>query len=272
MSQLPAIQVQRSLFPATAEWTMIKEQAAIYVESGFLPESIKTAKQAVTIAMKGWELGVPPMQAFAHIHLIKGKPTISSELMLALIYSKVPGAVVNVVRSDETGCSIEARRPGAGSKLFTFTFDEKDATAAQLLSKDNWKKNPKAMYRARAISAMARIVFADAIMGCSYTPEELDTDIVLDDDGNPLEVEHRRIQDAQPVRTSAQAPTPPAAGPTKSEMGKRIRERMVALSMSDDELTEHVVQHFGKAVRELSIDELQKLLEFLNAAPAADGG
>ncbi len=274
MSQLPAIQVQRSLFPAAAEWTMLQQQATIYVKSGFLPSSIKSPEQAITIAMKGWELGIPPMHAFAHIHLIQGKPSISSELMLALIYSKVPGAIVNVVKSTDTECTLEARRPGAGFKISTFTFDEKDAISAQLVGKDNWKKNPKAMYRARAISAMARLLFADALMGCSYTPEELDPSIVLDEEGNPLEVEHRRVQEPVARPTQQQAPTPKAAtpapeqgGPTRAQMEGRIRERMGELLMTGPELMAHVKASFNKEPKQLTNEELASLVAFLELEP-----
>jgi hypothetical protein len=50
-----------------------------------------------------------------------------------------------------------------------------DAKVAGLLSKDTWKKYPEAMLRARCVAIVARALFPDAIMGASYTPEELES-------------------------------------------------------------------------------------------------
>ena len=152
-------------------WHELKEQAEMLVSSGFLPASVKTPAQAIAIALKGQALGWDPMTSFQYINIIQGKPTISSEGMLSLIYKKFPGATVNFTRYDSKGCSVEATRPGGTAQ--SFKFDEDDAKAAGLLNKTQWKTYARAMYRSRCISEMARSLFPDALMGCSYTPEEL---------------------------------------------------------------------------------------------------
>jgi len=192
---------QASFDIAPSTWAILKEQAGMLVRSGFLPVSVKTPEQAVTIMLKGRELGIPAMQAFSHIHVINGKPTISAELMLALIYRECPGAKIEYVRYEADGCTIKATRPGHAPSTFSFT--RADAEAAQLLVKDTWRKFPRAMYRSRCISEMARSVFPDCIMGCSYTPEEIDPDIRLGEDG---------AIDVTPSR-----PTPPAPSATSQE-------------------------------------------------------
>lgn len=173
-----------SLFPNESEWAMLKEQATMAVKSGLLPAAVNTPEKAIAIALKGRELGIPPMQAFAHIHIIQGKPTISAELMLALIYKNCPGAVIEYLENGATKCVIRATRPGSKSAVWAFSIDE--AKQAELLTKDSWKKYPAAMLRARAISIMARAVFPDAIMGCSYTPEELGAEVT--DEGEIVDV------------------------------------------------------------------------------------
>ncbi len=188
-------------------WSMMKEQGAMLVRSGFLPESIKTPEQAVTIMLKGRELGIPAMQAFSHIHVIKGKPTISAELMLALIYRECPGAKIEYLRYEADGCTIKATRPG--HQPSTFTFNKADAESAQLFGKDNWKKFPRAMYRSRCISEMARSVFADCIMGCSYTPEEINPDVKVDEEGQIINVTPEAAPKPEPETPAAKASTEP---------------------------------------------------------------
>lgn len=142
------------------------------VSSGFLPSTVKTPAQAIAIALKGQALGWDPMTSFQYINIIQGKPTISSEGMLSLIYKKFPTVSINFTRYDSKGCSIEVTRPGGTAQ--SFKFDEDDAKAAGLLNKTQWKTYARSMYRSRCISEMARSVFPDALMGCSYTPEEID--------------------------------------------------------------------------------------------------
>ena len=131
-------------------WQVLKEQCTVFVKSGLLPQGIKNVEQALVIAVKGNELGIPIMQSFAHINIIQGKPTISSELMMALIHKHCPGAVINFTKLSDDGCSLEAWRPGG--KLHTFKFDSKDAKAAGLLGKHVWKMFPRAMMRSRTRS------------------------------------------------------------------------------------------------------------------------
>ena len=42
------------------------------IGTGFLPDSIRSPEQAFAIALKGRELGIPPMMAFAGLYIIKG--------------------------------------------------------------------------------------------------------------------------------------------------------------------------------------------------------
>ena len=176
--------VQSNLLPAPAEFQTLKEIASMAVKSGFLPTSIKSSEQAIIIALKGRELGIPPMVAFAHISVINGKPCISAELMLSQIYQKVPSASINFIKNDNESCVIEAIRKNC--KPSTWSFSIEDAKSAQLLGKQVWKQYPGAMLRARAISAMARAVFPDALNGVSYTPEELGAEIEIDDSGTEV--------------------------------------------------------------------------------------
>lgn len=175
------------------EWTLLKEQAKMAIVSGLLPKHIVKPEQAVIIAMKGKELGIPFMQAMSGITVIQGKPALSAELMLALIYRNVPGAQINFLTDPEkahTECAVEMARPHGKPQRFKFTLE--DAKRAGLLSNPSWTKYPAAMLRARTVSAAARAVFPDAIMGC-YTPEEIGGEVV---DAEPTEL----LQSTGPIK------------------------------------------------------------------------
>lgn len=160
-----------------SDWELLQRKAKAFLESGFLPEHIKTLSQALTIAWKGRELGIPPLQAFASITVIKGKPCLSSELMLALCYQRIPEFRATFVTSPDkqnTECSLTISRKLGDPQTFKFTIDDAKRAGVQSSA---WTKFPAAMLRARVISAACRAVCPDALMGC-YTPEEMGTEII----------------------------------------------------------------------------------------------
>lgn len=170
---------------ATQQWELIQRQCKAFLESGFLPTHIKSPAQAITIAWKGRELGIPPLQAFSSISVIGGKPCLSAELMLALMYQRIPGIQVTFTTAPEAAnkmCELEIKRPQGNAMRFRFTIE--DAQRAGLIKPNSaWEKYPAALLRARCISAAARAVAPDAIMGC-YTPEEMggeDTEVATVD-------------------------------------------------------------------------------------------
>lgn len=147
-------------------------------DSGFLPAAIKTEAHFMAIVMKGSEVGMQPMQSIAQINVIQGKPCISAEGMLSLVFKNVPSASIVYKELSNSVCIIHAKRDKE-SDYSIFSFSIKDAELAQLTGKDTWKKYPRAMIKARCISEMCRSLFPDAIAGISYTPEELDQDIQI---------------------------------------------------------------------------------------------
>jgi len=154
-----------------SEWDVLMQQAEQALRSGFLPKSVTRPEQAVTIAMAGRDFHLSAMQSFRGLHVIEGKITMDASMMKALIHRDVPGARFNITESTDRVALVVAQRPGG--EPYTERFTMEDANRAGLTGKDVWKKYPKAMLRARAISAAARAVFPDVLFGV-YTPEELE--------------------------------------------------------------------------------------------------
>jgi hypothetical protein len=257
MSNLPAL---KNSFPSPQEFTAIKELGAMAVKSGLLPTSVNTPEKAVIIILKGRELGIPPMQAFSSIAVVNGKPTMSAELMAAMIYKNVPGAIINYLKSDNNECVIEAQRPGGKPTRFSFSME--DAKRANLVGKGPWQTYPAAMLRARCLSAMARAMFADALSGVVYTPEELGAEI--DDDGNVLSVPPE--VDAPPVVDVT---------PESFEPPHKKSATSVDLNVLGDFRVSFGI-HSGKRLKDLSVGEWVRYLEKLeyfaekNGEPLSD--
>jgi hypothetical protein len=161
------------------EWSAMVQVAEALVGSGFLPQSVNSAQKAVAIILAGRELGIGPWQALQTINVIQGKPTVSPQLMLALINAS--GQLEDIaIEGDAKGCIVSMKRKGRQVHVETFSFE--DAVKLGLSKKDNYTKQPAIMLRWRAVAACARVVFPDVILGL-YTPDEMGADVVTDDTG-----------------------------------------------------------------------------------------
>lgn len=58
------------------------------IESGLLPDSIGTPEQVITIVQHGKELGLTPHIALNNIHVIAGRPVVSSSMLGAMLKRK----------------------------------------------------------------------------------------------------------------------------------------------------------------------------------------
>ncbi len=212
--------------PSESEFASMMAQAQAFVESGLMPPSIQNAAAAVVMIQKGRELRVPPMQAMTSIHVIKGKPAISAELMLALIYRDSPQSDIVFKELTRERCVIHARRKPT-DPWQEFSFDQQDVQLAGLGGNHN--TYPRAMKKARAITEMARTMFPDIIMGCSYTPEELGAN--LDIDGNVIDADVVTDQPANISDRSKPSVPPPAStggpGPINHNQGQEKKKEEV---------------------------------------------
>ena len=177
---LQAKEVKHSLYPTQGEWTMMFDMAKTLVMSGMLPSGLDTPQKAMTVMLKGRELGIPAMQSISHIYVVDGKPACSSELMLALMIRG--GVTVGWLKDGRDGkeASICLRRRGFDDFTSTFSFeDAKKITKYENGEKKKatetytWKSYLPNMLRSRAISNGARVFAPDLIGGMSYTVEEL---------------------------------------------------------------------------------------------------
>jgi hypothetical protein len=158
------------------DWTVLREQADMLIKSNFLPQSIKAPEQAIAIILQGRELGIGAMAALQTINVIQGKPTISPQLMLALINRS--GQLEDIkMESNATAATCMMKRKGR--MPHTVKFGEVEAKNLGLFGKDNYKKQPGTMFQWRAVAMCARVVFPDVILGL-YTPDEMGADMDLE--------------------------------------------------------------------------------------------
>jgi hypothetical protein len=141
--------------------------------SGLVPKDLRNKPSDVLVVlMKGRELGMPPMASLANIAVFDGKTVVSADATQGLVLASGKCEYFTLIESTELKATYEAKRRDSVS-VVRLSWTLEMAKAAGLLAKDNWRKYPVAMLRARASMDVAREVCPDVCAGL-YTAEELD--------------------------------------------------------------------------------------------------
>ena len=143
-----------------------------------IPASYRGKPGAILAAIQhGAELGLKPMQSLSAIAVIKGKPTIYGDSMMALC-RKHPECEDIEETIDNPGTDKAVARcivHRKGCKPAERTFSVADAKRAGLWgNKGPWSSYPDRMLQMRARGFALRDVFADALAGFITTEEAQD--------------------------------------------------------------------------------------------------
>jgi hypothetical protein len=142
--------------------------AVVLLKSGMLPTHYRSPESVLTAILYGRELGFSPIRALNSITVINGKPTLEAQALKGLAIAH--GGKIKTLEWTERICTLECTR-GDWTDSASYTWE--DAQRAGLTNKDNWKRMPKAMLYARAVSILVRNMFAD-VLGGLYSREEMD--------------------------------------------------------------------------------------------------
>lgn len=104
------------------------------------------------------------------IHVIDGKPSLATEAIVAMIHRA--GHKVDLIELTTERCVVYGQRSDTGSEQQA-VYTMEDAKLAGLNNKNNWKKHPKAMLWARAISGLSKRLFPDVTLG-AYVEDEIE--------------------------------------------------------------------------------------------------
>ena len=176
----------------------------LLADSGYFTDARDAAQCGVKV-LAGLEMGIGAFSSMAGIHVIKGKPSIGAGLMAAAV--KRSGKYnYRVTRHTASECVIDFFERGEACGTSSFSMD--DAKAAGLVNNDNWKRAPRNMLFARALSNGVRWYAPDVFDVSTYVPEELGADV--DDEGNVV-----RVPAAAAKVTIESTPAAPAVAPVE---------------------------------------------------------
>ena len=143
----------------------IAQIGQIFAKSGMY--GIKSPEMAMTLMFQAQAEGIHPCKAMQEYHVINGKPSLSSQAMLARF--QLAGGTAKWIKRTAAEATLYVSHKQGGELEVTWNIDR--AKRAGLLGNPSWTKYPEAMLSARCISEAIRAVFP-ACLGGMYSIEE----------------------------------------------------------------------------------------------------
>ncbi len=144
--------------------------------------SAKAEEQIFTLMLVAQSEGIHPIKALMSYDIINGQPALKSSEALARYMDA--GGKIEWIKSDKESAKARFTHPSSGS--FEYEYTVEDATDAGLIQKDNWRKNRKAMLRARCTSAGIRMSYPRCLNNM-YLAEEVQ-------DFEPVEIDEPKSE------------------------------------------------------------------------------
>lgn len=171
------------LAPAPAEWEKqleprsmreVKLLATDIHNSRLFLTAYGTPQAVMSTLLAGRELGLQAMASLRAIHIIEGKPTLSADLIRALILRSGLAKYFRCAERSATQATFETQRGDDPPMALTFTIAEAKqawSKSDDAWGKSGWAKNPADMLVARAGAKLARLVYPDVLHGIYETNE-----------------------------------------------------------------------------------------------------
>jgi hypothetical protein len=254
--------------------------------AALLPSEYRNNASSVLWAMEyGRALGLDVVTTITTIHVIKGKPTQSADLMLSR--AREAGHKVRI-RQQPGQCTVSIWRSDDPDfeNAITWTYD--DAVTAGLCElrdgrpysrsqkgeKQNWEKYPRAMLRARAISECVRSACPEVLHGAIYTAEELGARV--DDAGIPLDAEVHQLQRVEPKQedqwtTPVPAPSAAAEGRDYLSEASKADSAVAVRKVYDEAKADGAVAEYLAQIAQVGVAKEQDEAEAAKKGEADQG-
>lgn len=249
----------------------IKRISLIFVKSGMFKadrhadQQTKMYQAGVKI-IAGVEFGIQPFAAMRGINIINGNAEMSANLMAAKVKNH-PRYDYRVKQLDNDACVLEFYELTAGTPdlLGESSFTKDDAARAGLTG-ENWRKFPRNMYFARALSNGVRVYTPDIFYGAPVyvegeiggdfdSPAQAPTDSGATDEAAPLEGEvlSGAVGDAEQIGEPAD---------DDEAVRQNIAAHLAALNLPDHRVRQLIRETTGKPfLANCGEEDLVKLAE-----------
>lgn len=235
-----------------ASMSEAEQLAQRLAQSSLAPDALRGKPHDVlAIVLTGLELGLSPMQALRGIYVVKGRPVLAADTLVALCVRSEHCLYFRRVESTDKVATYETHRKGHPEPVrLSWTSDMAKRAG---LGGQTWSAHPEAMLRHRCAAALARDVYPDLVLGMYEESEG--------EEMARVEVAERRAP--APTVEAPKALPPPSA----EALRKRLEE---AQDMAALEALVPDVQRLSPADREVIRPAYKARVEALKAPKAPE--
>lgn len=196
--------------------------ASAVIKSGLAPHGLDSPEKVLIAMQLGAELGLPPLSALQNISVIRGRPYLSADAMLAVCRASglfdEAAFVERIEYRDSVPVAICQVRRLPDGKPVVREFSLVDAKRAGLIRKDSaWEAYPLRMLQLRARSWALRDTFSDVLRGLRPAEDVDDTVEVVADTPEPADTSDTTEALAALARAVAEAEPEPEQEPPQQE-------------------------------------------------------
>jgi hypothetical protein len=224
-------------------YSELQSMALSVTKSGMF--GLKNENQAITLMLIAQAENIHPIQAIQMYSVINGMPALKTTEMIAR-YMRSGGKIVWLETTDKIA---KAKFIFEENEL-VYEYTIQDATKAQLTGKDNWKRMPKEMLRARCASSGIRMS-NPASLNNMYSVEEA-MDIPSANDMPTIEVEDAEIVEQKPTQNAL-----------KLMLANRLKELSFSSTDIKDFANKYVLNENEELLNDL-VNDRDLLLDYVN--------
>lgn len=225
-------------------------------------KDVRDAQQALMKIQYGAEVGLGPVASLTGIYIVEGRPALASATIASRI-KEHPRYDYRIAEHSEKRCELvffEFNRNGQREEVGRASFSMADAQAASLNGKGVWKKYPRNMLFARALTNGARWYCPDVFSGGVYTVEELEAG--MGDIDTIVEVETSAPVVAKPTEDIEDAEFDSGAFVSNEQVG-----RLLADAVGESDFASHFAIAKDWPLTETQRKAVTAAVKVLKAAP-----
>lgn len=231
------------------------EWAKLVASSDIIPDSYKGKPANILIATGfGASMGLSQAESLYRISVIKGKPTMSAELIAAQV--RKAGHKLRIVKDEEhTSVTATIVRSDDPDYPISVTRDITWAKSMGLANNQNYQRQAMTMLTWRAITAVAREAAPEALFGVAYTPDEMHD---MDDVTVAPQREETPTPIAEPVQGEVMEPM--ARYRDRQEVSSLLVRGGVTTPEQASEAFKYLLSRDISSTKQLTREEAERLL------------
>jgi hypothetical protein len=265
-------------FGGTSAFELLQRQAQVLAQSDLVPKEFRDniANCVIALEMAG-RIGASPLAVVQNMYIVHGKPSWSSQFIIAAINATKKFSPLRFQMDDDKGgsCIVWAEEKATGERLEGPRVSLEMAKAEGWVQKNGskWKTMPDLMLRYRAATFFGRLYAPEVLMGMQTYDEVIDvgvteagpsaTEVADRFKAEPVEAEVVGLDSSDANRENYEEPPPAEEGESEdsslitTKQMKKMCATFTEIGLKDtDEMKEWLSMNMKIVVE--SLTELKK--------------